>query len=469
MTPHTFSADVELERLRSISRTPSPSPYPLENMPSTPSPNGSCNMMPMPRLYAEKDCGGYNPQMARHPYQIVPPRTHAGAYASAEPNYHVPCHGLHEPLEWSGSDQFQQAQLGQHYHHQSHVLQQSYNTSEQHLVMPKLGRAEQVALSLLRQQSEGPTPSVQALLAPQARQEEEVKVATHKVTQQQQQQLEQAPSLDKILRRTRRFDKKKEREIVSSTASTVDTSEGAVDQDWKGNQKASPAWDTANGTEVQPDQDRQALGTLVGAQDAPQYQAPYVVGDGHCSAPYVLVDAYGRVQQQVDPQTLGQHLPAQAQPGLSMAAHNSYLPAFNQMSAPVPCTMVLSLEYMLVAPHRSGAHGQTEQTQFNAQQAQPTTQSYSRRLSNTSTCSEDVPPQLGSEDLPSVGSVGHYLRRCKPCAFVTRTGCSNGAQCSFCHLCQPGEKKRRRKEKRSLAGVARRLAVDARNAQISMI
>jgi hypothetical protein len=67
-------------------------------------------------------------------------------------------------------------------------------------------------------------------------------------------------------------------------------------------------------------------------------------------------------------------------------------------------------------------------------------------------------PELGSPELPSVGSLGHHIRRCKPCAFATRMGCSNGVQCQFCHLCETGEKKRRRKEKRALIGAARKLA-----------
>lgn len=379
-----------------------------------------------------------------------------------ESSYHIPCHGVQETLEWSGSQQFQQHPFGQQHLQQSHAPQQSYTPSAQPVLMPKLGRAEQLALSLLRQQPEGSPRSVQALRASRTRQEEEV--PAEKVGEQHPQQ---APSLDRILR-TRRFDKKKKQEIGSSTASTVDTSDGAVDQDWKGSQRATPAWNTANCVEVQSDQDRPASGTSLVAQDAPQYQAPYVVGDGHCSAPYVLIDPYGRVQHQSDPSSLGQQMQTQDQPGLPMAVHNSHLPMFSQMSAPVPTTMVLSLEYMLAAAHRNDAHGQLYQAQFDAQQGQATTQSYSRRSSRNSSGSEDVPPQLGSEDLPSVGSLGHYMRRCKPCAFVTRTGCSNGAQCNFCHLCQPGEKKRRRKEKRSLAGVHRRLTVDACNAQMSM-
>jgi len=67
------------------------------------------------------------------------------------------------------------------------------------------------------------------------------------------------------------------------------------------------------------------------------------------------------------------------------------------------------------------------------------------------------PGRLGSAELPSLGSLGHHIHRCKPCAFFNRMGCSNGSQCNFCHLCTSGEKKRRRKEKRALIGAARRL------------
>lgn len=59
----------------------------------------------------------------------------------------------------------------------------------------------------------------------------------------------------------------------------------------------------------------------------------------------------------------------------------------------------------------------------------------------------------------SVGSAGHIEGRCKPCAFLHREeGCLGGELCSFCHLCPPGEKKRRKQQKhaiRRLAGVVR--------------
>merc|ERR1719203_459427 len=48
----------------------------------------------------------------------------------------------------------------------------------------------------------------------------------------------------------------------------------------------------------------------------------------------------------------------------------------------------------------------------------------------------------------SVGSAGHALGKCKPCAFIHREqGCQEGESCRFCHLCKPGEKKRRQKQK----------------------
>jgi hypothetical protein len=56
-------------------------------------------------------------------------------------------------------------------------------------------------------------------------------------------------------------------------------------------------------------------------------------------------------------------------------------------------------------------------------------------------------PELGSPELPSVGSAGHRWGACKPCAFLYKRGCENGLQCEFCHLCDSGEKKRRQKDK----------------------
>lgn len=51
----------------------------------------------------------------------------------------------------------------------------------------------------------------------------------------------------------------------------------------------------------------------------------------------------------------------------------------------------------------------------------------------------------------SRGSALHAVGACKPCAFVFQDGCANGMDCEFCHLCDPGERKRRKKERRKLA------------------
>eukprot|EP00438_Fugacium_kawagutii_P022006 Skav217034 [mRNA] locus=scaffold1803:403432:406011:- [translate_table: standard] len=55
----------------------------------------------------------------------------------------------------------------------------------------------------------------------------------------------------------------------------------------------------------------------------------------------------------------------------------------------------------------------------------------------------------GTKELPSVGSAGHAFGTCKPCGFFYAKGCLNGSACSFCHLCDRGEKKRRQKQKKA--------------------
>lgn len=49
----------------------------------------------------------------------------------------------------------------------------------------------------------------------------------------------------------------------------------------------------------------------------------------------------------------------------------------------------------------------------------------------------DTGPISGMQELPSVGSLGHFRGQCKPCAFVHTKGCTNGKRCQFCHLCDP--------------------------------
>jgi len=53
----------------------------------------------------------------------------------------------------------------------------------------------------------------------------------------------------------------------------------------------------------------------------------------------------------------------------------------------------------------------------------------------------------GTAELPSSGSAKHSTGHCKPCAFLYTKGCATGLSCPFCHLCEPGERKRRQREK----------------------
>lgn len=53
--------------------------------------------------------------------------------------------------------------------------------------------------------------------------------------------------------------------------------------------------------------------------------------------------------------------------------------------------------------------------------------------------------RLGSPELPTEGSLLHN-NGCKPCVFLHKEGgCKTGPSCKFCHLCQPDEKKIRKK------------------------
>lgn len=66
--------------------------------------------------------------------------------------------------------------------------------------------------------------------------------------------------------------------------------------------------------------------------------------------------------------------------------------------------------------------------------------------------------QVGTAQCPTVGSQGHWFGTCKPCVFLHTKGCMNGINCSFCHLCEAGEKKKRAKEQRALRRCAKIMA-----------
>jgi len=69
--------------------------------------------------------------------------------------------------------------------------------------------------------------------------------------------------------------------------------------------------------------------------------------------------------------------------------------------------------------------------------------------------SEAIPEQFDARQVPSVGSAGHAQGKCKPCAFLFKDGCMNGAHCKFCHLC-PRDERKHRKQQRSAASKEQR-------------
>eukprot|EP00931_Biecheleriopsis_adriatica_P072416 TRINITY_DN4667_c0_g1_i1.p1 TRINITY_DN4667_c0_g1~~TRINITY_DN4667_c0_g1_i1.p1 ORF type:complete len:520 (+),score=86.93 TRINITY_DN4667_c0_g1_i1:45-1562(+) len=59
-----------------------------------------------------------------------------------------------------------------------------------------------------------------------------------------------------------------------------------------------------------------------------------------------------------------------------------------------------------------------------------------------------APPAQEQKSLPSKGSVAHAEGTCKPCAHNWKPGgCVKGFDCTFCHLCEGDDFRRRRKEK----------------------
>eukprot|EP00747_Dinoflagellata_sp_TGD_P220559 gnl/TRDRNA2_/TRDRNA2_92516_c0_seq1.p1 gnl/TRDRNA2_/TRDRNA2_92516_c0~~gnl/TRDRNA2_/TRDRNA2_92516_c0_seq1.p1 ORF type:complete len:434 (+),score=66.77 gnl/TRDRNA2_/TRDRNA2_92516_c0_seq1:78-1379(+) len=61
---------------------------------------------------------------------------------------------------------------------------------------------------------------------------------------------------------------------------------------------------------------------------------------------------------------------------------------------------------------------------------------------------EAVPNLDAALGFASIGSIGHDEGDCRPCAYHWKpNGCSNGKNCTFCHMCNKGELKKRKKEK----------------------
>jgi hypothetical protein len=61
------------------------------------------------------------------------------------------------------------------------------------------------------------------------------------------------------------------------------------------------------------------------------------------------------------------------------------------------------------------------------------------------------PANLGTAEMPTLGSAGHFVGECRPCAFFWKVeGCGKGVECRYCHLCDRKEKKRRQKDRKNM-------------------
>lgn len=66
------------------------------------------------------------------------------------------------------------------------------------------------------------------------------------------------------------------------------------------------------------------------------------------------------------------------------------------------------------------------------------------------------PATVATQMAQTLGSHQHQMGKCRPCAFVWQPqGCQSGSHCRFCHICPPGEKKRRSKEKQLIVRAKR--------------
>lgn len=142
--------------------------------------------------------------------------------------------------------------------------------------------------------------------------------------------------------------------------------------------------------------------------------------------------------------------------------------ARTQVGAPLPQGLALYETLMGGSAQRLA----TEQHLFGkgfgdvAHRQQAHAQQHGDDMSNSQRSSMTDPtvdPELAASlaaanagEVPSVGSFGHAEGTCKPCAFLYTKGCENGINCPFCHLCEPGEKKKRRKAKMEVRRTARK-------------
>jgi len=104
-------------------------------------------------------------------------------------------------------------------------------------------------------------------------------------------------------------------------------------------------------------------------------------------------------------------------------------------------------EQSLLAAAEAGAYAAAMESSYFGMQS-PHAQAARALPTKVVSIAEAIPePALGTGELPTMGSLGHRLGNCKPCAFMHTKGCSNGVNCPFCHLCSPGERKRRQKQR----------------------
>lgn len=81
---------------------------------------------------------------------------------------------------------------------------------------------------------------------------------------------------------------------------------------------------------------------------------------------------------------------------------------------------------------------------------------------------DELPPSRAIQEsrMPtwSAGAVGHMDGKCKPCAWNWKPGgCSKGESCEFCHLCEEGSLKVRRKQQQAALKTRLRLQKQHKN------
>ena len=89
------------------------------------------------------------------------------------------------------------------------------------------------------------------------------------------------------------------------------------------------------------------------------------------------------------------------------------------------------------------------QNELNSFLASPRTRKEcEQRKSYDEKCSTATSDETASlYDWPSVGSRLHFEGQCSPCLFIHTTGCRQGKECTFCHLCDRKASKTSQRER----------------------